>query len=195
MENEGHDAWGFARSKTVPRTPPQQNTCPAALSEAPAAPRRNQRRTMTPFDTEEEDPNGCEETSGALGPAGTLGTTRSPVQTLNAAMETLSSMRTSGQNVAIRDAVLSMLKEVIQQIEKPSEHARPGMHGPGPGPRPIGPGPGPTIFQLQDRPTGVSFEIGLDRPGPSRFGRSLDRDRGVEKISGPEPTDWIGIIQ
>jgi len=79
---------------------------------------------MTPFDTEEEDPNGCEETSGALGPAGTLGTTRSPVQILNAAMETLSSMRTSGQNVAIRDAVLSMLKEVIQQIEKPSEHAR-----------------------------------------------------------------------
>ena len=124
VENEGHDAWGFARSKTVPRTPPQQNTRPAALSEAPATPRRNQRRTMTPFDTEEEDPNGCEETSGALGPAGTLGTTRSPMQTLNAAMETLSSMRTSGQNVAIRDAVLSMLKEVIQQIEKPSEHAR-----------------------------------------------------------------------
>ena len=112
------DATVFAPSKIMPRTPPPPKTRPNLPPEGPSKPPRKPKRAPTPFDTEDDELSDHNEADDSLSLKTIPNAAKSTTETLNEAVNMLRGMHTSGRNLTIRDAVVGMLEETIQQLGK-----------------------------------------------------------------------------
>jgi hypothetical protein len=121
------DLTGFTPSDRTPRTPPQQSARPALPPGGPSKPTHRPRKSMTPFDTEDDDPNKGEEVVSPTDTETTIDDILKAIQGLRETREELDKMKTSGQNLTIKANALRAMNNVIQlegsiQRMKKDEH-------------------------------------------------------------------------